>query len=147
MMQPQTPLLTSPLRGEVGAKRRVRGCARLPATLEPVRDIPIYLDMFKLLTSTLVPRILLFRKEVAQLWRAFRAPETPLYLKAATLFVAFYLINPFDLVPDFLPFLGIVDDLILVPLMVSWIVSRLPVPAKVYAGKYGPTVDGKARRM
>ena len=95
----------------------------------------------------LIPRLVLFRKEVVQLWKAFFAPQTPLHLKAATLFVAFYLVNPFDLVPDFLPFLGIVDDLVLVPLMVSWIVSRLPVPAKVHAGRHGRTVEGTARRM
>ena len=93
----------------------------------------------------LLPRLILFRKEVVQLWKAFRAAETPLYLKAATLFVAFYLVNPFDIVPDFIPFLGWADDIILVPLMVSWIISRLPVPA--YAGKYGKTVDGRARRL
>ncbi|AVF03848.1 hypothetical protein C4375_08990 [Devosia sp. I507] len=96
--------------------------------------------------TMLLTRLVLFRKEVVQLWKAFRAPETPFHLKAATLFVAFYLVNPFDILPDFIPLLGWVDDIILVPLMVSWIVSRLPVPAKVYSGKYGPTVDGTARR-
>jgi uncharacterized membrane protein YkvA (DUF1232 family) len=99
--------------------------------------------MFKML----LPRLVLFRKEVVQLWKAFWAPETPLYLKAATLFVAFYLVNPLDIVPDFIPLAGWVDDIVLVPLMVSWIVSRLPVPARVYAGKYGKTVDGQARRL
>ncbi|QDZ11791.1 YkvA family protein [Devosia ginsengisoli] len=99
--------------------------------------------MFKML----LPRLVLFRKEVVQLWKAFWAAGTPLHLKAATLFVAFYLINPFDIIPDVIPLLGWVDDMILVPLMVSWIVSRLPVPARVYAGKYGPTVDGKARHL
>lgn len=97
--------------------------------------------------NKLLPRLILFRKEVAQLWKAFWAPETPFYLKASTLFVAFYLFNPFDFVPDFIPILGWVDDIVLVPLMVSWIVSRLPVPVRVYAGKYGKTVDGTARRM
>lgn len=97
--------------------------------------------MFKML----LPRLVLFRKEVVQLWKAFRAPETPLHLKAATLFVAFYLVNPLDIIPDVIPVLGWVDDIILVPLMVSWIVSRLPRP--VYAGKYGRTVDGRARRI
>ena len=82
----------------------------------------------------LLTRLVLFRKEVAQLWKAFWAPETPFYLKAATLFVAFYLVNPFDILPDFIPLLGWVDDLVLVPLMVSWIVSRLPVPAMVRHG-------------
>jgi uncharacterized membrane protein YkvA (DUF1232 family) len=95
---------------------------------------------------TLLPRLLLFRKEVVQLWAALWARETPLHLKAATLLVAFYLVNPFDIIPDVIPLLGWVDDIVLVPLMVSWIVSRLPVPARVYAGKYGPTIDGTARR-
>ena len=95
----------------------------------------------------LLPRLILFRKEVVQLWKAFFAPETPLYLKAATLFVAFYLVNPFDILPDFFPLLGWVDDIVLVPMMVSWIVSRQPVRARAYAGKHGRTVDGTARRM
>ena len=93
----------------------------------------------------LLPRLILFRKEVVQLWKAFRAAETPFYLKAATVFVACYLVNPFDIIPDFIPVLGWVDDIILVPMMVSWIISRLPIPA--YAGKYGKTVDGRARRV
>ncbi|MVS99389.1 DUF1232 domain-containing protein [Devosia sp. L53-10-65] len=97
--------------------------------------------------TMLLTRLVLFRKEVAQLWKAFWAPETPFHLKAATLFVAFYLVNPLDILPDFIPLLGWVDDIILVPLMVSWIVSRLPVPAKAYAGKDRPTVDGTARRV
>ncbi|KKB11007.1 hypothetical protein VE25_14545 [Devosia geojensis] len=96
----------------------------------------------------LIPRLVLFRKEVVQLWKALFAPETPLHLKVATLFVAFYLVNPFDILPDFVPLFGWVDDLILVPLMVSWIVSRLPVPAKARARSgRGATIDGNARRI
>ena len=107
--------------------------------------------MFK----TLLPRIVLFRKEVGLLWRAFFAPATPFYLKAATLLTAFYLVNPFDIVPDFIPFAGWVDDLVLVPMMVGWIVSRLPVPVKADQRERndradngrGPTIDGRARRL
>jgi uncharacterized membrane protein YkvA (DUF1232 family) len=104
--------------------------------------------MFKLLTSTLIPRIVLFRKEVVVLWKAFLAPETPLYLKFATAFVAFYLVNPFDIVPDFIPFLGWVDDIVLVPLMVSWIVSRLPIKVKAdHRDRNDRTIDGRSRRL
>ncbi len=71
-------------------------------------------------------RLFLFRSEVVTLWHAFRHADTPLHLKVAMLLVAFYLINPFDLVPEFLPFLGVVDDLVIVPLLVGWIVRRLP---------------------
>ncbi|KKB85273.1 hypothetical protein VW29_06890 [Devosia limi DSM 17137] len=96
----------------------------------------------------LLPRLVLFRKEVVQLWKAFFAPETPLFLKAATLFTAFYLINPFDIIPDVLPFIGWVDDLILIPLMVGWIVSRLPVPVRAdMRERNGQTIDGSARRL
>ncbi|KKC35857.1 hypothetical protein WH87_14890 [Devosia epidermidihirudinis] len=96
----------------------------------------------------LLPRLVLFRKEVVQLWKAFFARETPLYLKAATLFAAFYLINPMDIIPDVLPVIGWVDDLILVPLMVSWIVSRLPIPVRAdMRERNGQTIDGSARRL
>ena len=96
----------------------------------------------------LLPRLVLFRKEVVQLWKAFFAPETPLYLKAATLFAAFYLVNPIDLIPDLIPFAGWLDDIVLVPLMVSWIVSRLPVPVKAdLRERNGQTIDGRARRL
>ena len=94
--------------------------------------------------TMLLPRLILLPKEVVQLWKAFWSPHTPLHLKVATLFAAFYLVNPIDILPDFIPFAGWVDDMVLVPMMVSWIVRRLPVPAKVYAGK---TVDGRARRL
>jgi uncharacterized membrane protein YkvA (DUF1232 family) len=98
--------------------------------------------------NMLLPRLVLFRKEVVQLWKAFFAPETPLYLKAATLFVAFYLVNPIDFIPDVIPFLGWVDDLILVPMMVSWIVSRLPVRVRAdHRERNDRTIDGRARRL
>lgn len=93
-------------------------------------------------------RLVLFRNEVVQLWKAFFAPETPLHLKAATLFVAFYLVNPIDIIPDFIPLAGWLDDLVLVPLMVGWIVSRLPIPVRAdMRERNGQTIDGRARRM
>ena len=100
--------------------------------------------MFKMF----LPRLVLFRKEVVQLWKAFFAPETPFYLKAATLFVAFYLVNPIDIIPDFIPLAGWMDDIILVPMLVSWIVSRLPIPVKAdMHERNGQTINGRARRM
>ena len=98
--------------------------------------------------NILLARLVLFRKEVVQLWKAFFAPETPFFLKAATLFVAFYLVNPIDILPDFIPFLGWVDDIILVPLMVSWIVGRLPIKVRAdHRERNDRTIDGRARRL
>jgi len=75
---------------------------------------------------SLAARLLQFRTELVLLWRGFFDPATPLHLKAAMLGVLAYLISPIDLIPEFLPILGIVDDLVLVPLLVAWIARRLP---------------------
>lgn len=99
-------------------------------------------------------RILQFRNELIVLWRAFIAPGTPLWLKGLMLLVPLYLISPVDLIPDVIPILGWVDDLVIIPLLVSWLVSLLPQNAAP-GGSYrphpqdpnGPTIDGTARRL
>ena len=98
-------------------------------------------------------RILQFRNELIVLWRAFIAPGTPLWLKALMLLVPLYLISPVDIIPDVIPILGWVDDLVIVPLLVTWLVSLLPQNATP-GGTYrpgrdddGPTIDGTARRL
>ena len=83
-------------------------------------------SLFGVLGRSALSRLYLFRQEALILWRAFWHPETPIYLKGATLFAALYLVSPIDLIPDFIPFAGWIDDLVLVPLMVSWIVRMLP---------------------
>lgn len=102
-----------------------------------------------------IGRFFIFRKELLTLWRAFRHPATPLPLKAAMLLVPLYLVSPVDLIPDFIPFLGIMDDFIVVPLLISWLVSMLPLEVtgvKVRATansrqRPGSTIDGRARRL
>lgn len=74
-----------------------------------------------------IGRFFIFRKELGLLWRGFRHPATPGPLKLAMLLVPLYLISPIDIIPEFLPFLGLVDDLVIVPLMVNWIAKRLPI--------------------
>lgn len=57
---------------------------------------------------------------------ALRHPETPLHLKVAGSVVLLYLLSPLDLVPLTIPFLGVVDDLLLVPWGVGQVVKALP---------------------
>lgn len=102
--------------------------------------------MIKTFASLLLPRFLRFRREVVLLWKAFWAPGTPLYLKLATVAAAVYLVNPFDVLPDFIPMLGWLDDVVIVPLIISWIVSRLP-GQNTPATRDGPVIDGTARRV
>jgi uncharacterized membrane protein YkvA (DUF1232 family) len=123
-----------------------QACDASPA-LESWCAISNLSKMIQRLTSLLLPRILRFRKQVVILWHAFWAPATPLHLKAATLFAVLYLVIPTDLVPDFIPVLGWIDDIIIVPLIVNWIVSRLDANIPAPKGGQGPIIEGTAREQ
>jgi uncharacterized membrane protein YkvA (DUF1232 family) len=71
------------------------------------------------------------KRDVLALHLAARHPRTPWHAKAAALFVAAYALSPIDLIPDFVPVLGYLDDLVIVPLGI-WLVVRL-VPPDVMA--------------
>ncbi len=66
------------------------------------------------------------RGDARQLWFALRHPAAPAWLKGGAVLIALYLLSPIDLVPDFIPFVGVVDDLVLVPLAIRWLLKRLP---------------------
>ena len=68
----------------------------------------------------------LLRGDARQLWAALRHPAAPGWLKLGTALIALYLLSPVDLLPDWLPLIGVVDDLVLVPLAVRWLLQRLP---------------------
>jgi uncharacterized membrane protein YkvA (DUF1232 family) len=72
----------------------------------------------------------LIRGDARRLWFALRHPAAPGWLKPATALLLLYLISPLDLVPDALPVVGIVDDLVLLPLAVHWLLSMLPEPLR-----------------
>ena len=61
------------------------------------------------------------------LWLAARDARTPLFAKVLAGAVAAYALSPIDLIPDFIPVLGLLDDLLIVPLGI-WLVLKL-VPA------------------
>ena len=93
-------------------------------------------------------RLLQFRAELITLWRAFFAPETPVWIKGLMLLVPAYLLSPIDLIPDFIPIAGWLDDAIVIPLMVTWIVRMLPQRAPIYTRNDGTKIiDGDYRRM
>jgi uncharacterized membrane protein YkvA (DUF1232 family) len=68
----------------------------------------------------------LVRGDARRLWFALRHPAAPRWLKPATALLLLYLVSPLDLVPDALPVVGLVDDLVLLPLAVRWMLSMLP---------------------
>jgi len=64
------------------------------------------------------------RVEAHAVWLAARDPRTPWAARVVGLLVAAYALSPIDLVPDFIPVLGLVDDAILIPAGV-WLFERL----------------------
>ena len=69
--------------------------------------------------------------EVRALYLAGKDPRTPWHAKALVGLVVAYALSPIDLIPDFIPFIGLIDDLVVVPLGV--IVARRMIPAEVMA--------------
>ncbi|RVU49594.1 YkvA family protein [Rubrivivax rivuli] len=72
----------------------------------------------------------LLRSDALQLWRALRHPLQPRWLKPAAALLVLYLLSPIDLLPDFIPLLGVVDDLVLIPLAVRYMLRRLPAAVR-----------------
>jgi uncharacterized membrane protein YkvA (DUF1232 family) len=62
------------------------------------------------------------------LWRLFKHPQTPRAAKWMAIAVLAYAISPIDLIPDFIPVIGLLDDLILVPLGVAMVIKLTPKP-------------------
>jgi uncharacterized membrane protein YkvA (DUF1232 family) len=63
---------------------------------------------------------------VMALWLAARDPRVPLRAKLVAGAVAAYALSPIDLIPDFIPILGLLDDLLLVPLGIALAVRLIP---------------------
>jgi uncharacterized membrane protein YkvA (DUF1232 family) len=71
------------------------------------------------------------KRDGVTLWFACRHPRAPWHAKALGVFVVAYALSPIDLIPDFIPVLGYLDDLLLLPGLI-WLAIRL-LPADVLA--------------
>lgn len=68
------------------------------------------------------------RTMLIALWKLFKHPQTPRAPKLLAIAVLAYAVSPIDLIPDFIPVLGLLDDLILLPLGVALVVRLTPKP-------------------
>ncbi|MDZ4764581.1 MAG: DUF1232 domain-containing protein [Chloroflexota bacterium] len=71
------------------------------------------------------------KNELVALYFAYRHPRTPLYAKIWTFMVVAYAVSPIDLIPDFIPILGLLDDLILLPIGI--VIALRLIPLEVMA--------------
>jgi uncharacterized membrane protein YkvA (DUF1232 family) len=68
------------------------------------------------------------RRDAHMLWIAARDPRTPLPAKMVGGLVAAYALSPIDLIPDFIPLLGVLDELIIVPIGLAIALRLVPDP-------------------
>ncbi len=61
---------------------------------------------------------------------ALRDPRAPWCVKALAVVAVLYVVSPFDLLPDFIPFHGALDDIVVIPLAVAMMVHLIPLPLK-----------------
>lgn len=66
------------------------------------------------------------KREALMLWLAARDPRTPIMAKLVAGFAAAYAFSPIDLIPDFIPVLGLLDDLVILPLAIGYAVKHIP---------------------
>ena len=66
------------------------------------------------------------KRDVVAVYFAARDPRTPLIARFLAVLVAAYALSPIDLIPDFIPIIGYLDDLLLVPLGLMLVIRLLP---------------------
>lgn len=68
----------------------------------------------------------ILKRDVVALWLAARDPRVSWYAKVLAGAVAAYALSPIDLIPDFIPLLGLLDDLLIVPAGIALAVRLIP---------------------
>ena len=83
--------------------------------------------------------------ETYALYLAYRDPTVPWYAKAFAAFVVAYTVSPIDLIPDFIPVLGYLDDLIITPLGIAIALRMIPpeVMARARREAFAASAEGR----
>ena len=76
----------------------------------------------------------LVKGDARLMWRALRHPLSPGWLKLGALGIVLYVISPIDLIPDVIPVIGVLDDIVLVPLAIRFLLNRLPAHLRADIG-------------
>jgi uncharacterized membrane protein YkvA (DUF1232 family) len=75
------------------------------------------------------------RGDARHLWLAMRHPQAQVWLKPAAVLLAIYVISPIDFIPDAIPVLGLMDDIVLSPLALRFLLKKLPASVLADIGR------------
>lgn len=84
------------------------------------------MSSYKVLWNDIKLKAKKLKKEIYILYLASKHPKTPWYTKAFIMLIVGYAFSPVDLIPDFLPILGYLDEFIILPIGVTFAIKLLP---------------------
>lgn len=84
------------------------------------------IKLLKIIFNNLKIHIKKLKKEIKALYLASKRRDVPWYAKLVILFVVGYALSPIDLIPDFIPIVGLIDDMILLPLGIAFAIKLVP---------------------
>jgi uncharacterized membrane protein YkvA (DUF1232 family) len=84
-------------------------------------------------------------RETYALYFAYRDPRTPWYARAFSAFVVAHTVSPIDLIPDFIPIIGYLDDLIITPLGLYVALRMIPAQVMVDARQQAALASAEGR--
>lgn len=119
-----------------------KGMLRMPVVLQDFRKCSqsgtfttCKYKQFLSMMKQWIKSIWSFRKQLFTLYYAFRDPRTPWFAKLTAISALLYFVSPIDLIPDIIPVAGFVDDLVIVPALISLAIGMLPPEVKASASQ------------
>ena len=88
------------------------------------------------------------KTDIPAVFLALRHPTTPFAAKVIAFLTVGYALSPIDLIPDFIPVLGYLDDVILLPALIAWTVKLIPPSVMAECRMKAQTLwqDGRPKR-
>jgi uncharacterized membrane protein YkvA (DUF1232 family) len=87
------------------------------------------------------------RRESIALWLASRDARTPWYAKLFAALILLYALSPIDLIPDFIPVIGFLDEMLLLPAAIWLALKMIPGEVMVEARERAAEVEARPRSM
>ncbi|SFN18793.1 Protein of unknown function [Candidatus Pantoea varia] len=89
----------------------------------------------------------LIKRDVFVLWFAFRDPRTPWWNKLAMMGLVAYGVSPIDLIPDVIPFVGLLDDAVIIPTGVMVLLRLLPREVRISSSERAQAQHSRGKKM
>ncbi|WP_203262088.1 YkvA family protein [Streptococcus uberis] len=97
--------------------------------------------------KSLVKRLEELKSDLPAVFVALKDERTPLLAKYLAVVIVVYALSPIDFIPDFIPFLGYLDDLLILPLLIALLIKLIPnqVWQEAKAASQGMWQNGKPK--